>query len=444
MEWNHIHTTEELDECLDEQIRETRVHSFRIKVLDPLGNPCPDVSVKALHRKHDFVFGVCPNGHISMANDLACGEGAEAENYWKLIGDLFNGTTLWWGWRVLEPEMGKKTFDTSRCGFGPMERMMERAENLGHRLTAHALLYPRADVSPEWLCRCGGREALKRLTDHVQKTAERCRERIHCFHPVNEAYDEIQQVEKLRLNEGLIYRLISDFAPNARIVNNGGNTIAPDFYEKGIRNAELFGGRVDDLGVRGYFELYDSEALPFFRSIWNHFDNLAARYRKGIRFTEIGAVSEPRKGAYSPWDVDPTTAGLLGIADFEEFRGRQVINEETQEKFLTRMYKLAFAHPALLECTYWDLCDTYTWNRVKGGLIRSDFSPKPAYWALRELIRHTWSTREEMCSDGRGVCAFDGFDGMYEIEAEGRKYCLHFDKTKRENVIVTDGCHTSE
>lgn len=435
MDWKQIHTTEEMDVCLDKQIQETRVHKFQLRLVDHLGNSCPGAVVKAVHKNHDFTFGVCPNGHISMTNHLACGEGTKAETYWKRIADLFNATTLWWGWRVLEPERSKWTFDSEVNGYGPMERMVERAEKLNHRLTAHAILYPREDLSPTWLSECNEEQALFALKEHVQETVERYRNRISCWHPVNEAYNEIQKVGGLNVNEGIVYRWIGDLAPHADLVNNGGHTIDPDFYEKGIRNAESFGGRVDDLGVRGYFELYDSEALAFYKNLWNHYGNLADRYQKGVRVTEIGATSSPRKGEYNPWDVDHTTAKLLGISDFDEFRKGQPITEETQAVFLVRMYKLAFAHPAVKECSYWDICDTYTWNEVEGGILWPDLSPKLAYDRLRELIHETWSTTAECTSDGQGLCRFEGFDGEYEVTVGGRTYRLHLNAAEADKVL---------
>lgn len=435
LNWKCIDNGETLEEALDLKIRETRQHLFSIRLINSLGELVQGTKIYAEHKNHDFTFGVCPNGHISMTNRLACGEGKEAESYWKYIGDLFNGTTLWWGWRVLEPFKGQITFDHEIEGFGPMERMVRRAEKLGHRLTAHALLYPRDDVSPQWLSQVSEEEALKAFEEHIKNTVLRYRERIDCWHPVNEAYEIIQKAGNLRINEGLAYRLVGDMAPHARIVNNGGHTIDPDFYEKGIGNAERFGGRVDDLGIRGYFELYDSEAIPFYRSIWEHFDNLTHRYKKGIRFTEIGAVSAPRKGAYSPWDVDHTTAKLLGIADFEEFRDTRCITEQTQAAFLVRMYKLAFAHPQVQECTYWDLCDSYTWNQVDGGLLRADLTPKPAYEALRSLIHNTWKTTKTLEADSEGKYTFEGFDGTYEVTVGRKKYDIHLNKTQPEQVI---------
>ena len=435
MKWEHIHTAADMETELDQEIQKNRTHGFRIRILDPVGQTIPGIKVRAVHQRHDFIFGVCPNGHLSMANHLACGENRESELYWETIGGLFNAATLWWGWRVLEPEKGIHTFDREYAGCGPMERMIERAEKLGLSLTAQAILYPRDDVSPQWLSTCTEKEAVEALRAHVEMTVEKYRDRISCWHPVNEAYDVLQKAGNLHVNEGLVYQWISELAPHACIVDNGGHTIDPDFYEKGIKNAELFGGRVDDLGIRGYFELYDSEALTFYRSLWNHFGTLAERYGKGVRFTEIGASSAQRPGAYSPWDVDPTTARQLGITNLEEYRAGQPITEETQADFLVRMYKIAFAHPKVKECTYWDLCDSYTWNETEGGLIRADFSPKPAYEKLKELIHKTWNTDVQIESDRDGICAFRGFDGEYEITVGKLTYRMHLSQNEPEKVL---------
>lgn len=433
--WGQITSAEEMDAFLDKKIRENRVHNFSFQLTDKEGKAQKGCRVQVIHQDHDFTFGVCPNGHISMTNKLACGEGKEAESYWERIDGLFNAATLWWGWRVLEPQRGKHTFLEEVDGFGPMERMVSRAENLGLKLTAHAILYPRQDVSPQWLSSCTKQDAIKALEDHIRITAERYGNRISCWHPVNEAYEQIQQVGGLCVEEGLVYRLLGDLLPNAVLVDNGGYTIDPDFYEKGIKSAEKFGSRVDALGIRGYFELYNANALAFYQSIWEHFSNLKDRYQRAVRFTEIGASWAPRKGSYSPWDVDKTTAKQLGIADFSEYRDNQPITEETQAQFLVRMYKLAFAHPDVQECTYWDLCDSYTWNQVEGGLLRGDLSPKPAYWKLKELIHEQWHTQTEIQSDETGTCRFEGFDGTYKVKIGENVYPLHFSKEDAQHTL---------
>jgi hypothetical protein len=48
-----------------------------------------------------------------------------------------------------------------------------------------------------------------------------------------------------------------------------------------------------------------------------------------------------------------------------------------------------------------------------GGLIRKDLSLKPAYAALRNLIRGQWATRSEGRTDKSGKFSFRGVRGQY-------------------------------
>lgn len=435
MNFKEIKDVQELDCFLDEQIEKNRKHKFDLTFLDHLGNEIKNTNVQVKHKRHNFVFGVCPNGHISMTNELACGESEEAEKYWELIGDLFNGTTLWWAWRVLEPAEGKWTFNQKVNGFGPMNKMLERAKELNHYVTAHALLYPHEDSVPAYIAECEEKEAVSYLKRHIEKVVSVHKDSVNCWHPVNEAYDKIQTVGNLRVNEGLVYKWVTDIAPDADIVDNGGYTIDPDFYEKGIANAKKYGSNVDYMGIRGYFELYDSKAISFFKNLWEHYNNIAERYGKKLKFTEIGAASVARTGDYLPWHVDKTIAPALGITNMEEYRENQPITEETQKEFLVRMYKLAFAHQDMYECTYWDMLDKYTWNEVKGGLVRDDFTPKPAYFALQDLIHRQWTTDEALVTSGEGRCEFVGFDGDYEVEVNGKKFVINLSKEGPRQVI---------
>lgn len=437
MDIKNIKNVQELDRFLDEKIEENRKGSFDLKVLDHLGEPLKDVEVSVEHINHDFVFGVCPNGHISMTNELACGNGEDSEKYWKLIGDLFNGTTLWWAWEVLEPVEGKWTFDEKVGKYGPMNRMVERAEKLGHKLTAHAILYPNTDVTPAWVQTREPKEAVKYFERHVRSTAERYKSRINFWHPVNEAYRPLQTIGNLQVNEGLVYRWIREEIPNAGLVDNGGYTINPDFYAKGIRNAKAFETDVDYLGIRGYFELYRPDALDFFKDLWEHFGNLKKLYGKKIRFTELGASSAKRAAEHKEdIDVDHTIIAQLGITDIATDESKIELSEETQAEFLTRMYKLMFAHEAMYECTYWDMVDKYTWNEVEGGLVKNDLTPKLAYYKIQELIHKQWNTKLSLKTDSDGRCNFKGFYGTYKIKANGKEVSIDFTKDMPSNAAA--------
>ncbi|WP_330694430.1 hypothetical protein, partial [Lachnoclostridium sp.] len=103
--------------------------------------------------------------------------------------------------------------------------------------------------------------------------------------------------------------------------------------------------------------------------------------------------------------------------------------------FLEKMYKLMFAHSNVYVCSYWDLLDNYTWNQVDGGLVRKDFSPKPAYRKLQELIHKTWHTKEEV-EVIDGVLRFRGFYGIYKLNINGKEYSVSLTKGNNKAVIA--------
>ena len=437
---NDLSNTEALDAFLDESIEQNRKSSFAYRLTDFEGKPVAGEAVKVRLKRHDFDFSFCPNGHISIANQLACGSGPEVNRYWELAAGLFNASTLWWGWRVLEPEPGRKTFDSAVDAtaihhrrdpvsdeyhsaelprtFGPMQKMVDHALSREMKLIGHALLYPRADVSPNWLNTVSEEQCRIALEAHIRSTVRRYKDDVSVWHPVNENNEALQIVGNLKIDEGLVYRWVREEAPKAELVNNGGFEIQPDFYEQSNARARLAGAPVDSLGIRGYHELYYEDDVEGFKRRWNHFDSLADRYGTQLRYTELGANSEvAAHGIHNPKLFVSGSAMHEGIVSVAPRDGQlPALTESKQAEFLTRMYRMMYAHPKMKECSYWDMVDTYTWNMGKGGLVRADFSRKPAYDALQELIRSTWNSQESLVSDANGEVRWQGHYGTYEIK----------------------------
>lgn len=178
---------------------------------------------------------------------------------------------------------------------------------------------------------------------------------------------------------------------------------------------------IDTLGIRGYHELYYADDLDGYVRRWNHFNNLVDRYGKWLRYTEIGANSRvARNGVHDPKLFVSGSAMHEGIVAVEPRDGQLPhLNEETQAEFLLRMYKLIFAHPAMKECSYWDLLDEFTWNYCEGGLITADRRLKTAYAELHKLFHEEWRTRTTATTDADGTLTFEGYFGDYNAMIEG-------------------------
>jgi hypothetical protein len=442
-ETSSIADIESWDAFIAERIEKNRKGRFIVRLSDAQGRPIAGVPVKLEQRNLDFSLGICPNGHVSVCNDLACGEGDAADAYWNWITELFNSVTLWWGWRVTEPQPGRYCFDTPCEGtyvhrsldpetgnprwaerprlYGPWENMLGRARRRGLSMTGHALLYPRGDVAPKWIETHSADDVKRHLEELVRYTVRRYRDEVTVWHPVNENFPGLQKVGPLEIDEGEVYRWVREEAPEAELVNNGGYEIEPDFFEQAIRNAKRQGVDIDTLGIRGYHELYYADDLDGFKRRWNHFNDLVDRYGKWLRYTEIGANSKlARNGVHDPSLFVSGSAMHEGIVAVEPRNGKlPELTEETQAEFLVRMYKLAFAHPAMKECSYWDLLDDFTWNRCEGGLITAGRRPKMAFGRLRRLVQEEWRTAFRGVTDKDGSVSFNGFHGSYSLEAEG-------------------------
>ena len=91
--------------------------------------------------------------------------------------------------------------------------------------------------------------------------------------------------------------------------------------------------------------------------------------------------------------------------------------EATQAYFTERVYELWFSHPSVEAITWWNMRDGQAYSKEQrffGGLLRDDFSPKPAYAALENLIAKKWQTKKSF--DGKlSQVDFSGFYGLYKL-----------------------------
>jgi hypothetical protein len=94
--------------------------------------------------------------------------------------------------------------------------------------------------------------------------------------------------------------------------------------------------------------------------------------------------------------------------------------EARQADELRRHYRALFGHPAVESITYWGLPDRGAWLGAPAGLVRLDGTPKPGYFALRDLIRGEWWTpATTVRTDGDGRMPLAGIRGTYRIAAGG-------------------------
>lgn len=92
--------------------------------------------------------------------------------------------------------------------------------------------------------------------------------------------------------------------------------------------------------------------------------------------------------------------------------------KQLQAKLTRNFYRLWFSHPAVDAIIWWNVVDGTAvkgedkWN---GGFVNNDFSPKPAYSVLNDLINKEWKTTITKIVTNQKSFSFCGFYGDYVV-----------------------------
>lgn len=88
-------------------------------------------------------------------------------------------------------------------------------------------------------------------------------------------------------------------------------------------------------------------------------------------------------------------------------------DEATQAEFAAKFYTLAFSRKNMADICWSDASDRNPFI-VSAGLLDKDYNPKPAYYALQNLIA-SWTTRGAGTTDEDGELEITGFAGDYTL-----------------------------
>lgn len=133
-----------------------------------------------------------------------------------------------------------------------------------------------------------------------------------------------------------------------------------------------------------------------------------ARYGLPLHFTENSLVS----GAVMPADIE----------DLNDYRVDEwpttPEGEARQAEEIERHYRTLVSHRAVESITYSGITDRGDWLGAPIGLLRAAGSRKPAYDALRGLIKGEWWLQlTTAMTDAEGQVVVAGFAGDYPCAA---------------------------
>ena len=415
------HFLEQEDETaarVAEGIEKNRKADAAVRLLDADGAPLRGLRVRARQTRHAFKHGA----NLFMLGEF--GDAARDALYGERFAEAFNLATLPFYWCDLEPEPGRTRYGVDAPAIyrrPPPDRCLAWCEAHGVEPKAHCLDYPK--TTPAWAHGTPEREwAL--LDAHFADLAARYAARIPMWEVTNELYWEKDFGSSIYYGPEFLqknFRLAARHFPGNHLVANESTQIwgwnfrgdRGDYFlllDKALRE----GARVDAAGLQFHLcfcepEKYPEEADKLLRP-----DRI---FKVMDTYATLGIPLQVTEVTVPMWDATPEAEAL-------------------QAETLRRLYEIWFSHGAMEAVIYWNLPDGYGYgaepgdftageNRCRGGLLRHDLSPKPAYDVVRDLFGKTWRTDLTLETDAAGVLRFRGFRGDYELTAtlpDGRPF----------------------
>ena len=395
------------DDPVDERIRRHRTADATLTVLGDDGLPLARQEVVVAQGRHAFRFGCTGAELTALANDeVPDVDRAGAEDRATRWLELFDVATLPFYWGRFEPVRGRP--DTTRLLTAARWLVDRGCLVKGHPLCWHT-------ATADWLMDLTTPDAIvaqlariaREVTDFagVVDTWDVLNEVV--IMPVFDKYDNGVTRMCRQLGQVGIVRAMFDAA---RAANLNATLLLNDFdvspaYVRLIADCLDAGIRIDVLGIQSHMHQgYWGEAKTL--DVLERF----ARFGLPIHFTEntlvSGTIMPPEIVDLNDYQVDdwPTTPE----------------GEARQADEVVRHYRTLLSHPAVRAITWWGI-DDGGWLGAPTGLLRTDGSPKPAYEALRGLIKGDWwLAPTTMVTDEDGKVAVSGFLGDYEVTWSGR------------------------
>ncbi len=376
-----------------------------ITLKDQQGNPVKG-TVKIKQKNHEFRFGA----NLFMLDQLE--EEGKNNLYKEYFKELFNMATLPFYWSDLEPERGKPRYakDSVNVYRRPaIDKCIEFCEENGIEPREHALAYEH--FFPQWLKDAPIEEVKREYERRCKEISERYGDKIRTIEVINEMwwrdgttaiYDDPDFVE-YAFKTARKYFSANQLGINEVTDAWDGPGRTSDRYYAEIESALLKETPIDVVGLQ-YHMFYREEY---------YFDCTRRYYNPKHLYKIMDSYSRFNK------PIQVTEVTIPCYSNDEE-------NENLQAEALRWLYSIWFSHENTEQIIYWNLIDGYAAftepgnmkggeNYYYGGLVRFDFTKKPSYYMLKDLIHNVWHTEEKKAfSDG--LTSFKGFYGDYDLE----------------------------
>lgn len=410
---------EETEKRIADGIEKYRKGDLEILIKDKDGAPIKGARLTLSQKNHEFKFGA----NLFMLDEMESTE--KNEKYKKAFAETFNIATLPFYWNATEPERGHLRYEKNSTPMyrrPPIDLCMEFCEQNGIEPREHALAY--VSLFPKWLNDCSVPEIKRELERRYQEISERYADKIPTIEVTNELLWESKYVAVPSIYEendylDFAFALAKKYFPKNQLAINEApfvwreNARTTDHYYAYTEAAIRRGVRIDAIGMQYHLFCKQDEIYQATRKylspewLYRHMD-LYARFGKPLQVTEITIPA---------FSNDPE-------------------NEAVQAELIEWLYSIWFSHPSMEQIIYWNLVDGYAYvndpekikdsqgdmtigeNVYYGGLFRFDMTPKPAFFAIQNLIKKKWHTDTSLVTDTEGRAKMRGFYGTYAFTVE--------------------------
>lgn len=411
-----IVTDSETNKAIQEGIEKNRKGNFVVKTNAK--------KVKVTLKNHKFRFGC----NLFMLDEFPDDPNKNVI-YRQKFKEVFNLATLPFYWDATEPEEGKTRYEIGSPALyrrPPVDLCIKYCEENNIEPREHALCYD--NFFPDWLVDKTVPEIKQYIVKRMQQISRRYADKIPTIEVTNEMFWDKGKTPIYADPDFMVFcyeQAAKYFPKNELCINEWSgdiwnkNPLPWNNYYLIIENLLLKGARVDAIGMQYHMFYNKDDYFKSTRRVYNlrHLiqvmDNFA-RLKKPFQITEITIPAFTEDSA----------------------------DEQAQADIIEQLYSTWFSYPNVEQIIYWNLVDGYAAftepgnmtageNVYRGGLLRFDLSEKPAFQRIKHLVKDVWTTNEQLETKG-GAASFRGFYGEYEVEADGKKCIVNFDKDGKE------------
>ena len=413
-------------------IENNRKGWMEIAVVDGENQPVEGAHIRLTQKTHDFKYGA----NLFMLDEFK--EPERSAMYREYFKGAFNLATLPFYWRDLEPEEGKPRFakDSPRVYRRPAPDLcLEFCRESCIEPKAHCIAYDQ--WNPSWLENADAKTIRSAYIRRMEALAERYDGAIPTWEVTNELLFQGGDQRSTFFYEPdyaiWCYKMADRYFPKSRLMINDANcniwnvfNHSHSAYYMQIENLLMKGARIDSIGMQ--YHMF---------------------HRRETEAKDCAIYYNPRR-LYDVMDYYALLGHPLQITELTiPAYSNNPEDEDIQAEIIKNIYSMWFSHAAMEGVIYWNVVDGYAAfaplgdmtageNYYYGGLVRYDFTPKPAYRMIQELFGKVWRTNADTATRENGRAAFKGFYGEYdaEITVNGRTFTehLHLSKTGKRTV----------